>query len=142
MRLPVLRRLWAPAGGLLLAAPDLFFVHAGDSVAFRALTGAILMMLFRESGAAALAALAAAAGALWTPGRADIQTLAFPAAAFALFAARRAVRAERPLPWDAAALVTAALAFSESTRFTILVPALVLLRLQPGTAGLRRTMPR
>jgi hypothetical protein len=104
----------------------------------------MLLWLMAELGMAPLAALAAAAVAMWNPYRNEIWTsltlsegVAMPYALLALVCACRAPRARSPWAWDVlgACAVLAALACKNT--FAALVPAQMFLRLAPGRLPLR-----
>ncbi len=109
------------------------------------LAGAMLLWLMRELRLHPVAAVLAAAAAMWNPYRNDIWTsltlaegVAMPYALFALVAARKAATAERRAwVWDAAAVLGLLLALGCKNTFVALIPPMILLRTWTGGVGLR-----
>lgn len=109
------------------------------------LAGAMLLWLMRELRLHPVAAVLAAAAAMWNPYRNDIWTsltlaegVAMPYALFALVAARKAATAERRAwVWDVAAVLGLLLALGCKNTFVALIPPMVLLRTWTGGVRLR-----
>lgn len=135
------------------AEADLF---AGDPFRWRlarlawcGFAAGALLWLLRELGIRPVAALAAAALAMWNPYRNEIWTsltlaegVAMPYALLALVCALRAARSDRPWPWDLAGALCVLAALGCKNTFAALVPAQVFLRVAPDgrltLAALRR----
>ena len=131
-------------------------VFGGDALAWRVyrllwcgLAAATLLWLFRELGAHPVAALVAAALAMWNPYRNEIWTsltlaegVAMPYALFALVAARKAAKADRPLPWELGAALAVLVALGCKNTFAALVPAQIALRMWPEGLSLRAAWGR
>ncbi|MDB5306769.1 MAG: hypothetical protein JWO38_971 [Gemmataceae bacterium] len=103
------------------------------------LAAGMLLWLFRELGAHPVAALAAAALAMWNPYRNEIWTsltlaegVAMPYALFGLVAARKAATSPRPLKWEVASALAVLVALGCKNVFAAVVPAQVVLRMWPG----------
>ncbi len=121
------------------AAANLF---GDDPVAWRAarlawcaLAAITLLWLMRELRLHPIAALMAAAAAMWNPYRNEIWTsltlaegVAMPYALFALVAARKAADSPRAWRWDLAAVLALLMALGCKNTFVALVPPMLLLR--------------
>ncbi len=104
-----------------------------------ALSAMLLLWLLRELRCHPVAALVAAAAAMWNPYRNEIWTsltlaegVAMPYAMLALIGARKAAFSQRPWPWDAAAVFGLLMALGCKNVFVALVPAMAVLRWSNG----------
>jgi hypothetical protein len=103
-----------------------------------------LLWLLHELGFPALAAISAAALAMWNPYRNEIWTsltlsegVAMPYALVALACAIRAARSARPWPWDLVGALCVLAALGCKNTFAALVPAQFVLRIFAGDGGWR-----
>ena len=131
-------------------------LFGGDAAAWRvyrfawcALAAAALLWLLRELRVPPVAALAAAALAMWNPYRNEIWTsltlaegVAMPYALVALVAARKAALARRPLAWEVTAALAVLVALGCKNTFAALVPVQVALRMWPEGLSLREAWAR
>lgn len=126
-------------------------VYGDNPTAWRAgrvvwcgLAAVMLLWLMRELKLPPVAALVAAAAAMWNPYRNEIWTsltlaegVAMPYALFALVAARKAATADRRRwAWDFGAVAGLLLALGCKNTFVALIPPMILLRAW-GVGGLR-----
>jgi hypothetical protein len=110
------------------------------------LAAGMLLWLMRELRLHPLAAVVAAAAAIWNPYRNDIWTsltlaegVAMPYALFALVAARKGATADRRRwAWDAAAVLGLLLALGCKNTFVALIPPMILLRTWAAGVSVRR----
>lgn len=114
-------------------------------VAWCGIAAVMLLWLMRELKIPPVAALVAAAAAMWNPYRNEIWTsltlaegVAMPYAMFALVAARKASTAERRRwAWDIAAVLGLLFALGCKNTFVALIPPMILLRTWGGVDDLR-----
>ena len=122
-------------------------LFGGDPLTWRAyrliwcgLAASMLLWLLWELGVNPVAALLAAAVAMWNPYRNEIWTsltlaegVAMPYALFGLIAARKAATSAHPLRWEVASAVAVLVALGCKNVFASLVPAQIALRMwAPG----------
>lgn len=131
-------------------------LFGGDALAWRVyrflwcgLAATMLLWLLRELKVHPVAALFAAALAMWNPYRNEVWTsltlaegVAMPYALFSLLAARRAAHSPRPLKWEVAAAVAVLVALGCKNVFAALVPAQVVLRMWPDGLTVREALQR
>jgi hypothetical protein len=136
--------LWAhwELGADLFAGSELAW--RGARLAWCCLSAGMLLWLLRELHLPRVAALGAAAIAMWNPYRNEIWTsltlaegVAMPYALFALVCARRALSARRPWAWDLAGVGAVLVALGCKNTFAVLVPAQVFLRFASDGLTLR-----
>ena len=133
---PVLLAHWQLQSNLLDADP---LAWRAVRLAWCALSAMMLLWLLRELKAHPVAALVAAAAAMWNPYRNEIWTsltlaegVAMPYAMLALIAARKAADSRRPWRWDAAAILGLLFALGCKNVFVALLPAMAVLRWSNG----------
>src|SRR5437588_988755 len=113
------------------------------------LAAGMLLWLFRELGVHPVAALMAAALAMWNPYRNEIWTsltlaegVAMPYALFGLIAARKAATSARPLWWELGSVAAVLVALGCKNTFAALIPAQIALRMWPDGASLKEAWKR
>jgi hypothetical protein len=118
-------------------------------LAWCGLSAGMLLWLLRELKVRPLAAVLAAAAAMWNPYRNEIWTsltlgegVAMPYALFALVAARRAAASPRPLAWDLASAAAVLMALGCKNVFAALVPAQLALRVLADGVPVREALRR
>ena len=133
---PVLLAHWQLQSNLLDADP---LAWRAVRLGWCALAAVMLLWLLRELKAHPVAAVVAAAAAMWNPYRNEIWTsltlaegVAMPYAMLALIASRKAADSGRPWRWDAAAILGLLFALGCKNVFVALLPAMAVLRWSNG----------
>lgn len=143
---PTLWVHWEIFANLFGADPFLWRLHR---LLWCALSAGLFLWFLRDLKVHPIAALMAGAVGMWNPYRNEIwlsltlaEGVAMPYAIFALIAARKAARSQKPWRWELASALCVLVALGCKNTFAALVPAQVILRMWPDELSLREAWKR